>query len=191
MLPQPQFPGTKLQRSFYAQPCLVVAQSLIGKYLVYQMGTTYLTGRIVETEAYIGEEDQACHARFGRTARANILFGPPGYSYVFMIYGMYYCLNVVTEAEHRAAAVLIRAVEPGPGVEGKTNGPGKLCRAFHLTRDHNNLDLVTGPLFIEDRHEPSPIIVATPRIGVDYAGEWASKPWRFVDKNSHSLSKKL
>lgn len=182
----------KLPRSFYAQPCLVVAQALIGKYLVHQIGDKMLTGRIVETEAYVGEEDQACHARFGRTVRSNILFGPPGYSYIFMIYGMYHCLNVVTEAENCPSAVLIRAVEPGPQIEGQTDGPGKLCRAFHLTRLHNNLDLVTSSsLFIEDRGELTAAIVATARIGIDYAGEWAEKPWRFVDQNSHYLSKKL
>ena len=181
----------KLKRAFYAQPCLEVATALIGKYLVHRIGRRQLCGRIVETEAYIGQEDQACHARFGATKRARVLFGPPGHAYVFLIYGMYDCFNVVCEAEGRPAAVLVRAVEPGPGVEGKTDGPGKLCRAMHLSRAHNQLDLTTGHVWIEDRGEPAPRIAATPRIGVDYAGEWADKPWRLVDATSTRLSRKL
>ncbi|HUS65673.1 MAG TPA: DNA-3-methyladenine glycosylase [Kofleriaceae bacterium] len=176
-----------LRRSFYARPCLEVAEDLIGKWLVHGP----LSGRIVETEAYIGVEDQACHARFGQTKRARILFGPPGRAYVFLIYGMYDCFNVVAEAKGRPAAVLIRALEPGPGVENKTDGPGKLCRALAITRAHNDRDLTRGDLHLEDRNSPRGHIVTTPRIGVDYAGEWAARPWRFVDAESRFLSKKL
>jgi len=180
-----------LPRSFYARPCLQVAEELIGKWLVHRVGTRELAGRIVETEAYIGEEDQACHARFGRTKRASLLFGPPGHAYVFLIYGMYDCFNAVCEPEHSPAAVLVRAVEPGPGIEARADGPGKLCRALHITRTHNGLALTRRPLTIEDRGGPKPKIAQTPRIGVDYAGEWAQRPWRFVDAESHALSRKL
>jgi DNA-3-methyladenine glycosylase len=181
----------KLERDFYARPCLEVAEALLGKWLVHRMGRRLLDGRIVEVEAYIGQEDQACHARFGRTERASVLFGPPGHAYVYLIYGMYDCFNVVAEPEHAPAAVLVRAVEPGRGVTGKTDGPGKMCRAMHITRAHNRLDLTSSHLWLEDRGEPKPRIVATERIGVEYAGEWAKKPWRLVDADSAHLSRKL
>jgi DNA-3-methyladenine glycosylase len=186
--------GKQLGRAFFDRPCLDVARELIGTHLCHRYGKHVLSGRIVETEAYIGQEDQACHARFGETPRARILFGPPGHAYVFLIYGMYDCFNVVCEAAGRPAAVLVRAVEPDPGVEGKTDGPGKLCRALHITRAQNGHDLsgedVT--LWIEShRDERRPRVVATERIGVDYAGEWAKKPWRFVDASSPHLSRKL
>jgi DNA-3-methyladenine glycosylase len=181
----------KLEREFYAQPCLEVARALIGKHLVHRAGRKRLEGRIVETEAYIGVEDQACHARFGPTKRSKPLFGPPGHAYVYLIYGMYDCFNVVTEPDGRPAAVLVRALEPGPGVAGKTDGPGKLCRALGISRAHNQLDLTGTHLWIEDRGGAQPAIVATPRIGIDYAGEWAARPWRLVDAESAYLSKKL
>jgi DNA-3-methyladenine glycosylase len=181
----------RLPRSFYAQDCLTVAPALVGCHLVHEVDGKRLRGRIVEVEAYVHEEDQACHARFGRTKRASILYGPPGRSYVFLIYGFWNCFNVVCEPEHSPAAVLIRALEPDPPLDGGTNGPGLLCRALHITRAHNNLDLVRGsPLWIEPR-TGAPRIVATPRIGVEYAGEWAHKLWRFVDADSPWLSKKL
>lgn len=181
----------KLTREFYARPCLEVAEGLLGKWLVHRIGRRHLAGRIVETEAYIGQEDQACHARFGPTRRAKPLFGPPGHAYVFLIYGVWDCFNVVAEPDGRPAAVLVRAVEPGENVKDKTTGPGLLCRAMHLSRSHNGLDLVRSHLWIEDRGGPPPRAVTTPRIGVDYAGEWAHKPWRFVDADSRFLSKKL
>lgn len=181
----------KIGRDFYARPCLEVAAGLLGKHLCHRIGRRVLSGRIVETEAYIGEEDQACHARFGPTPRARLLFGPPGHAYVFLIYGMYDCFNVVAEPDGRPAAVLVRAVEPDEGVTGKTDGPGKLTRALHITRAHNGLDLTRGRLWIEDRGEPAPQIAATARIGVEYAGEWARRPWRFVDRESAFLSRKI
>lgn len=181
----------RLPRSFYAQECLTVAPALIGCHLVHALDGKTLRGRIVETEAYVHEEDQACHARFGRTKRASILYGPPGHAYVFLIYGMWSCFNVVCEPEHSPAAVLIRALEPEPPLDGGTNGPGLLCRALEISRAQNQLDLTRkGSLWIEPR-KGEPRIVATPRIGVDYAGEWAKKPWRFVDADSKWLSKKL
>jgi DNA-3-methyladenine glycosylase len=177
----------KIPRDFYARPCLEVARDLVGKFLLHRSKV----GRIVEVEAYVHEEDQACHARFGRTKRASTLYGPPGHAYVFLIYGMYDCFNVVAEPEHSPAAVLIRALEPVEGADGPTDGPGKLCRALGITRKHNQLDLCGDQIWLEDRGGPKPKLLATPRIGVDYAGVWAKKPWRFVDSQSAWLSKKL
>lgn len=179
---------SRLTRAFYARPCLDVAPALIGCYLVHGERA----GRIVEVEAYVHEEDQACHARFGRTRRAATLYGPPGHAYVFLIYGMYDCFNVVCEPEHSPAAVLVRALEPLPPLEDGTDGPGKLCRALRITRALNGADLVRGSsLYVERRARVRPRIVATPRIGVEYAGDWAHKPWRFVDADSPWLSRPI
>jgi DNA-3-methyladenine glycosylase len=120
----------RLTRAFFSRACLEVAPDLLGLYLVHDERA----GRIVEVEAYVHEEDEACHARFGRTQRAATLYGPPGHAYVFLIYGMYDCFNVVTEPKDSPAAVLIRAAEPVPPLEGGTDGPGKLCRASHQPR---------------------------------------------------------
>jgi DNA-3-methyladenine glycosylase len=185
----------KLKRGFYARPCLDVARELVGKFLLRRAPSGVSGGRIVEVEAYVHEEDQACHARFGRTKRGSMLYGPPGHAYVYLIYGMYDCFNVVAEPEHSPAAVLIRALEPTHGVDAGTDGPGKLTRALGITRAHNGVDLCgpgqTTDLWIEDRGGPVPRLHATPRIGIDYAGEWADKPWRFVDADSRWLSKKI
>lgn len=189
----------RLQRAFYLRPTLEVARDLLGKYLVFQNKS----GKIVEVEAYIGHDDLACHASSGKTKRNEVMFFRGGHAYIYIIYGLYHCLNIVTEKEDFPAAVLIRAIE----LEG-ANGPGKLCRAFGLTRDHNGLDLTTTlkvnpersrgvdltkpPLYIEDREEQitQSQIAQTPRIGVDYAGKSAQLPWRFIIKNSPYLSKR-
>jgi DNA-3-methyladenine glycosylase len=172
-------PNTRLTRSYFHRPTLTVARSLIGKYLVRSINGSLLAGRIVEVEAYIGQGDKACHASKGRTPRTDVMFGPGGLAYVYLIYGMHHCLNVVTEREDVPAAVLIRAVE----FEGDLiDGPGRLCRAFEIDRSLNRLDLTSGvSLWFEDRgaHVPRGEVGAFPRIGVDYAGEWAMKPWRF------------
>jgi DNA-3-methyladenine glycosylase len=176
----------RLPRSFFARPCLEVAPELLGLYLVHGN----FAGRIVEVEAYVHEEDLACHARVGRTRRTEALYGPPGHAYVFLIYGMYDCFNVVTEPKDSPAAVLIRAVEPLPPLEGGTDGPGKLCRALQINRAHNGEDLVNGALvWLERRNRKRVDIAASARIGVDYAGEWAKKPWRFYDADSPWVSK--
>ncbi len=113
-----------------------MAVDLLGKCLVSVAGGRRRWGRIVETEAYLGPHDLACHASRGRTARTEVMFGPPGHAYVYFIYGMHYCVNVVTERAGHAAAVLIRALEPGPGVLGQTDGPGRLCKALGIDRTH-------------------------------------------------------
>ena len=145
-----------------------------------------LAGKIVEVEAYVGPQDKACHASKGRTQRTDVMFGPAGVAYVYLIYGMYHCLNVVTEREEFPSAVLIRAIE----IDGELiDGPGRLCRALQIDRRLNRVDLTTGEsLWFEDRG----VLVkrgdvgAHPRIGVDYAGEWAKKLWRFRLRTGHS-----
>jgi DNA-3-methyladenine glycosylase len=168
-----------LPQSYFNRPTLVVARSLIGKYLIRENGKGTIAGKIIEVEAYIGAEDKACHASKGRTARTEVLFGPPGMAYVYLIYGMYDMLNVVTERLEVPAAVLVRAIE----VDGRLiDGPGKLCRALEIDRSLHRLDLTQGQsLWFEDRgSRVSRKQVGTfPRIGVDYAGAWAKKPWRF------------
>lgn len=168
-----------LSRTYFSRPTVEVARSLIGKYLVRENGKGTIAGKIIEVEAYVGPQDKACHASKGRTQRTDVLFGPPGISYVYLIYGMYHCLNVVTEREEFPAAVLIRAIE----VDGALiDGPGRLCRALAIDRTLNRVDLTTGEgLWFEDRggRVLSRHVGAHPRIGVDYAGDWAQKPYRF------------
>ena len=168
-----------LPRVYFNRPTVTVARSLIGKYLVRSINGRMLAGKIVEVEAYVGPQDKACHASKGRTQRTEVLFGPPGVAYVYLIYGMYHCLNVVTEREEFPSAILIRAIE----IDGELiDGPGRLCRALQIDRRLNRVDLTIGKsLWFEDQG----ILVergdvgAYPRVGVDYAGEWAKKPWRF------------
>jgi DNA-3-methyladenine glycosylase len=191
----------KLPRAFYEQNTLDVARQLLGKYLVrwHPDGTT--VGRIVETEAYVGPEDKACHASRGRTLRTEIMFGHAGHAYVYMIYGFHYMLNIVTEAADFPAAVLIRAVEPLNGVRlmqsrrgteklrSLASGPGKLCQAFAIDRALNGNDVCGKVLYLEDRGDTIPKVVTTPRIGVDYAGKWKHKPWRFLIRGNEFVSK--
>jgi DNA-3-methyladenine glycosylase len=191
----------KLGRDFYAQPTEGVARQLLGAYLVrvHPEGTT--VGQIVETEAYIGPDDKASHASRGLTPRTAVMFGPPGFAYVYVIYGMHHCLNVVTEAEGFPAAVLIRAVAPVEGLalmaarrrladpRQLTNGPGKLCQAFAIDRRLNGIDLCGDALFIVDRGERPAEVVATTRVGVEYAGPWKDKPWRFYIRGQPWVSR--
>ncbi len=168
-----------LPRIYFNRPTVTVARSLIGKYLVRVVDGRILAGKIVEVEAYVGSEDKACHASKGRTQRTEVMFGPAGVAYVYLIYGMYHCLNVVTEREEFPSAVLIRAIE----LDGELiDGPGRLCRALEVDRRLNRVDLTTGEsLWFEDRGEVvgRGTVGAYPRIGVDYAGKWAEKLWRF------------
>jgi DNA-3-methyladenine glycosylase len=168
-----------LSQDYFSRPTLTVARSLLGKYLVRENGKGIVVGKIIEVEAYVGPEDKACHASKGRTARTEVLFGPPGISYVYLIYGMHHCLNVVTERTGFPAAVLIRAIE----VDGELiDGPGRLCRALEINRSLNRIDMTDGDkLWFEDRGitVPRSKIGTFPRIGVEYAGAWAKNPWRF------------
>lgn len=182
----------KLPRSFYVRDVTVVAQDLLGKFLVRREAKGEQIGRIVETEGYLGPHDLASHSSRGLTQRNAVLFGPPGHAYVYLIYGMYYCFNVVAEQEGKGAAVLIRALEPIKNCPGKTTGPGLLCRSLHLTRAHNGCDLRGDELFLALPTAPTApfSIVARPRIGVDYAGPWARRRLRFYIKGSRYVSKK-
>ena len=168
-----------LPRIYFNRPTVQVARSLIGKYVVREIDGRILAGKILEVEAYVGPQDKACHASKGRTQRTEVLFGPPGVAYVYLIYGIYHCLNVVTEREEFPSAVLIRAIE----IDGELiDGPGRLCRALQIDRRLNRVDLTTGEfLWFENRGAfvGRGDVGAHPRIGVEYAGEWAKKPWRF------------
>ena len=194
-------PALKLPRSFYQQSTIDVSKQLLGKYLVRKHADGKTIGRIVETEAYIGPQDLACHAAKGRTARTEVMFGPAGHAYVYFIYGFYNMLNLVTEEKDYPAAVLIRAVEPVDGIglmksrrrsevlRDLASGPGKLCQAFGVDRSLNGADLCGSVLYVEDRGEPVPKFQATPRIGVDYAGKWKAKPYRFLIRGNEFVSK--
>jgi DNA-3-methyladenine glycosylase len=183
--------GAKLPRSFYARPTLDVARDLLGMHLVRVLDGRRLAGRIVEVEAYMGPEDLAAHSARGRTARNEVMFGPPGYAYVYLIYGIWNCLNLVTRASGIPHAVLLRALEPLEGGADRTWGPGLLCRAMHIDRTLNGADLQGGELWLErpaGGGVPRERIVATTRIGVDYAGDWAQRPWRFFEAGSPWVS---
>jgi DNA-3-methyladenine glycosylase len=185
-----------LPRAFFARPTARVARDLLGKLLVRRAPPYPVPGRatpplliarIVEVEAYLGPRDAASHARRGPTPRTAIMFGPPGHLYVYLIYGMHHCMNFVTEVDGRAGAVLIRAAElirpPPPGDRAPVatlSGPGKLCRGLGITLAHKGLDLTAGDqLFVADAGQAAPRRAASPRIGVDYAGDWAARPLRF------------
>lgn len=179
----------KLQRDFYARPTLTVARELIGMHLVRRDGRRRLIGRIVETEAYQGPRDLAAHSARGRTARTEVMFGPPGHAYVYLIYGFWHCLNIVTQAEGTPHAVLLRAVEPVRGIQDTTHGPGLLCRAMKIDRSYSGMDLCGGVLWLEQPGIVRPVRIArATRVGIDYAGDWALKPWRFYDRDSPYVS---
>lgn len=207
-------PGRPFPREILAGDTRSAARALIGARLVRdEPNGEPRIGRIVEVEAYLGEEDRASHARMGPTARNGVMFGPPGLAYVYLVYGMHHCLNVVTEPSTRAAAVLIRAVEPLSGAarmrvareRGRrahvrvadhrlAAGPGLVAAAFELDRSHTGLDLCDpgSPVRLEaaPAGEPAPVVGTTPRIGIAYAGEpWTGVPWRFIDPASPSLSR--
>jgi DNA-3-methyladenine glycosylase len=181
----------KLPRSFYArEDTLLVARELIGTHLVHDDGVTRRVGRIVETEAYMGPEDLAAHSARGLTKRTEVMFGPPGHAYVYFIYGFWFCLNVVTSRKGVPHAVLLRALEPIEGISDKTWGPGLLCRAMGIDRALNGTDLCADRLWLEPPRGSAPParIGSSPRIGVDYAGSWAKRPWRFFDRASPFVS---
>jgi DNA-3-methyladenine glycosylase len=179
-----------LPRAFYDRDTVAVARDLLGKHLIHVSGGVERIGRIVEVEAYLGPHDLASHSSRGLTARTGVMFGPPGHAYVYLVYGMHYCMNVVTERDGHASAVLIRAVEPVKNIEGSTRGPGRLCKAMHIDRRRNGHDLVSDDLFISDPHEAgTPRIVKRPRVGVDYAGRWARRHLRFYIRGNSCVSK--
>mgnify|MGYP003765449295 CR=1 FL=1 len=202
----------KLDRSFYERDTLIVARELLGKYIVHKIDGKEIIGRIVEAEAYKGAMDKAAHSyQNRRTNRTEVMFGPPGYAYVFLIYGMYPCMNIVTEEEGNPCAVLLRSIEPIKGLEdmakrrfNKTydelskaqrinisNGPGKLCMAMDITLKDYGVDLCGNELFICDGEKKEVFeIVEAKRVNIDYAEEAADYLWRFYIKDNPYVSVK-
>jgi DNA-3-methyladenine glycosylase len=195
-----------LQESFYQKDTITVARELLGKLLVHESREGTTSGKIVETEAYRGPEDQAAHSSGGRrTDRNEVMYGQKGHAYVYFIYGMYYCFNITTgNIPRKPEAVLIRALEPVTGEEimekrrgqqlksvNLTNGPSKLCMAMGISKVQNKKDLTIPPLYVKAAQSVSEDhIVETNRIGVDYSGEWKHKPWRFYIKDNRFVSVK-
>jgi DNA-3-methyladenine glycosylase len=195
----------RLARPFFDRPTLLVARDLIGKVLVHQTRAGVAAGRIIEVEAYIGEDDPACHAAPGPTRRNRPLYGPPGFSYVYLNYGMHYLTNLVTEAEGAPAAVLIRALEPldgldlmrrrrsrasgRPGAEiadrDLCRGPGNLSSALGISLRENARDLTSGPIWLDDRGLDPAAVAWSPRIGISVG---IDRLWRCYDPSSSSVS---
>jgi DNA-3-methyladenine glycosylase len=181
--------ATKLPRSFYARETLTVAREVLGMHLVHRGPGGLQVGHIVETEAYKGPKDLAAHSSRGRTQRTEVMFGPPGHAYVYLIYGFWHCLNFVTADHGVPHAVLIRGLEPISGIDNTTHGPGLLCRALHIDKALNGADLTLSQLWVEKPSDyRKPRVERATRIGVDYAGTWAKKPWRFFDRDSPYVS---
>lgn len=202
----------KLERDFYNRTSLEVAKDLLGKYLVHKVDGEELIGKIVEVEAYMGPEDKAAHSYGGRrTERNEVMYGEPGYAYVYFIYGMYFCMNVVAEKVGMPQAVLIRGLEPVSDIgkmcelrygqncteltksklKNLTNGPGKLCKAFGITREQNGEDLCGDKLYIYvGENEEKFNIVESKRINIDYAEEAKDYLWRFYIEGNPHVSKK-
>ena len=171
----------KVGHRLFRRQAIEVAQKAVGKILVRQRDGKEYRARIVETEAYVGPHDLACHASKGRTRRTEIMFGPGGYAYVYFIYGMYHMLNFVTGKLGDPQAVLIRGALPLDGWQADLSGPGKLTRAMQITRADNGVDLTGDQLFLLNDPRYRPRLRCTRRIGVDYAKEWKDALLRFVD----------
>jgi DNA-3-methyladenine glycosylase len=181
---------TPLPHDFYAHDTIKVAQALLGNYLVREIDGIKRIGKIVEVEAYLGPHDLAAHSAKGRTKRTEVMFGPPGFAYVYLIYGIYHCLNVVTEKQGHASAVLLRALEPLQHINARTQGPGLLCKAMQINKTHNAHDLTRPELYIAQSLDNAGFrICKRPRIGVDYAGPWAKKLLRFYIHGNAFISK--
>ena len=182
----------KLPRSFYDRDTVEVAHDLLGQHLVHVVAGVERVGRIVEVEAYLGPHDLAAHSARGLTKRTRVMFGPPGHAYVYLIYGMHWCVNVVTQEEGKASAVLLRAVEPVKNIEARTQGPALLTKAMGIDGRLNGHDLLSEDFFVRRaRAAGEPIaIVRRPRIGVDYAGHWARRLLRFYEKGNAFVSRR-
>jgi DNA-3-methyladenine glycosylase len=181
-----------LPRAFYERPTTLVARELLGKVLVRRLPGITVRARIVEVEAYLGERDQASHARRGPTPRSAIMFGPPGRLYVYLIYGMHHCMNFVCESEGVAGAVLIRAAASLDGGHPRAlSGPGKLCAHLAIALAHKGLDLTVpaSELIVVDDGAPAPRIAASRRVGVEYAGTWARRRLRFYVPGDPAVSR--
>ena len=182
--------GMVLNQDFFARDTIEVAREVLGKVLVRSLRGSERWGRIVEVEAYLGPDDQAAHSFQGhRSPRNEVMFGRAGHAYVYFTYGMHHCLNFVTREAGVPQAVLIRALEPGPGV-GRSSGPGLLCRALEIDRTLNGAALQPPDLYVLDDGEPSRAIYETARVGVHGTGDWEHKPLRFCWDSPH-LSRPL
>ncbi len=201
----------RLDREFYNRDSIIVARELLGKILVHEQNGQKLAVKIVETEAYMGVNDKAAHSYGGkRTQRVEVMYGSPGFSYVFMIYGIHNCFNIVTREEGIPQAVLIRAGEPMEGlafmaenrfekscseltgnqIKRLTDGPGKLCQGMQIDRSLNGMDLCNGNLYVEEGDNKSITIESSKRIGIDYAQEARDYLWRFYIKDNPYVSVK-
>ena len=202
----------KLNREFYNRDSIIVAKELLGKLLVHNINGQEIITKIVETEAYMGVIDKAAHSYGGRrTPRVEVMYGEPGYSYVYLIYGMYNCFNIVSNEVGTPQAVLIRGVEPIEGIDvmaqnrynkplelltknqikGLTNGPGKLCKALAIDRSLNGLDLCGNKLYVLEGDNEGFEMVSAKRIGIDYAEEARDYLWRYYIKDSNYVSVKV
>ncbi len=180
----------KLPRAFYDRDTVTVAREILGKHLVHVDHGVERVGRIVEVEAYLGPHDLASHSSRGLTGRTRVMFGPPGHAYIYLVYGMHYCMNVVTEGDGHASAVLLRALEPVRNVDGSTRGPGRLCKAMHIGIRLNAHDLTGGDLYVAEPPVPDhPPVVRKARVGVGYAGHWARRLLRFYIRGNPFVSK--
>jgi DNA-3-methyladenine glycosylase len=182
----------KLSREFYNRDTGQVAEELLGKLLVHRVDGCERIGRIVEVEAYLGPHDLAAHTSKGITPRTRVMYGPPGHAYVYLIYGMHHCMNVVTQPDGTGAGVLLRAIEPVQNISGNTRGPGLVCRAMGIDRSNYGHDLCSDDLYLAAPTEPgvAVTVVRRPRVGVDYAGQWATEPLRFYIEGNKYISKK-
>ena len=182
--------GRRLPREWFARDALVIARALLGCVLVHEGQGSARASRIVETEAYRGPKDLACHARVGLTKRTRTLLGEEGHAYVFFVYGMHDCFNVTCLRAGAGHAVLVRAGEPTLGFEigARLDGPGRFARAMGIAHGMDGADLTSEQLYVASRTK-RPRIGVTARVGVAYAGVWADKPWRFFDPRSESVSK--
>lgn len=189
-LPAGRLPtGRLLTTDFFDRSPLDVAPDLLGKLVVHEIDGAVRWGRLVEVEAYMGPDDRAAHSWRGLTPRTAPMFGPPGHAYVYLIYGMHCCMNFVCRPEGVPQAILVRALEPG-GDTGRCSGPGLVCRALGIDRTLSGTPLAPpGVCVLDDGARPGPVY-QTPRIGVDYAGEWKDRPWRYCLDSPH-LSKRL
>lgn len=180
----------KLPRTFYERDTCEVAQALLGKYLIHDLEANKRIGKIVEVEAYLGPHDLAAHSSKGITQRTQVMYGEAGHAYVYLIYGLHYCTNVVTEPAGHGSAVLLRALEPISNLSGRTQGPGLLSKAMGINKCLNGWDLLSDNFYIASGEEQNINIITRPRIGVDYAKEWAQALLRFYIKDNPYVSKR-
>ena len=203
MIPAATGAPAALERAWFDRPSIELAHDLLGSRLVHESAAGVVGGRIVEVEAYRGPEDLAAHSSRGRTPRNAVMFGPPGHLYVYLIYGLHHCLNVVAGPGDKPEAVLIRALEIDEGVglarqrrgerasPGRlASGPGNVGQALGVDRRLDGADLLTGPVRVQPRIGPRPRTSAGPRVGVDYAGAWAARPMRFWITDDRHVSRR-